>query len=132
MTFFLDIVEDDGAIESMEVEKPKAIPPVKLAAPIATKTHLMVSQNQWGWEQLRDYVVSETERYHGRQHRNPAAEKKIFQGFVARWGDEAPKIAKYAFDRKKGVWKRAPITVNRFAKGSDQYFAKEIADILSG
>ena len=60
------------------------------------------------------------------QPRDPRKEYGIFTGFLARWGAAAVPIARYAFDIKDGMWMGEPITVSRFCKGSDPWFANTI------
>lgn len=99
--------------------------------PVASKTHLTVTgSEQWTWQQLRDYVVSQIEAFHGPQPRNPLKEKGIFSAFLDRWGNQAPAIARAAFEVHQGFWHSAPISVNRFCKSSDQYFAQVISERL--
>lgn len=83
-----------------------------------------------GWEDIRDYVVEQTEARWGIQPRDPKKEKLIFESFLSRWGSLALPIARYAFEECKGKWKNAPVRVTRFSLASDSYFAMEIADKL--
>lgn len=95
-----------------------------------TTTHVAIAAEDWGWDQLRDYVVTEIEKVRGVFPRNTITEKSIFVGFLNRWGADAPRIARYAFEVAGGYWRNAPISVNRFCKNSDEYFAKPIAEHL--
>lgn len=81
----------------------------------------------WTWEDLRNYVVREIEQRFGAFPRDPLKEKSIFSSFIKRHGDKAGPIAKFAFELCDGMWKGAPINVQRFCKNSDPYFAIEIA-----
>lgn len=90
-------------------------------------TDLMVAPEQWEWEQVRDYVVRQIEQYHGPFPRNFKTEHSIFKSFCSRWGQQAGPIAVRAFEEYHGLWRGAPITVNRFCKGSDAYFAAVLA-----
>lgn len=128
--FFLDIVDDSGTVESVEVPRSLKIKETVIATPVESARHLLIEPESWGWEELRDYVLHQAEERFGRQRRDLVKEKAIFQSFVGRWGDNASAIAKYAFEIKQGVWQRAPITVNRFCKGSDPFFAQVIAEHL--
>jgi hypothetical protein len=92
----------------------------------ASARHL-ASSGCWGWEQLRDYVVGEIESRWGVRPRDLLKESGIFKGFIARWGDRSEAIAKAAFEVYNGSWNGAPISVQRFSKGSDAYFAEVIA-----
>lgn len=98
--------------------------------PSKPSTHLLKSEEQWDWRQLRDYVVTQIEAIHGTQPRDALKEKAIFSGFINRWGAKAPLIAKAAFNVHGGVWKSAPISVNRFCKASDPFFSEPIAERL--
>jgi hypothetical protein len=108
-------------------------------APVVTETvkvtsvgasHLLKPDAQWSWEDLRDYVMAQIIAYHGPQLRNPVKEAAIFKGFLARYGDKAVAIARFAFEQQRGMWQRAPISVTRFCKGSDVYFGDVIAKRL--
>lgn len=97
------------------------------ARPNESKTHLMISPEQWGWQNLRDYVVGQIESLHGPFPRDPVKEAAIFKGFISRWGSErAAKIAQAAFTTYSGWWRSAPIGVNRFTVSSDPFFAQVI------
>lgn len=98
--------------------------------PVAGASYLLKPDEQWTWEDLRDYVMAQIETYHGAQLRNPVKEAGIFKGFLARYGDKAVGIARFAFEQQRGMWKRAPISATRFCKGSDPYFADVIAQRL--
>jgi hypothetical protein len=86
--------------------------------------HLL--QESWDWQGLRDYVFREIERRHGPQPRNGKTEASIFKSFLSRWEDDAVRIAKAAFEIYDGMWANAPISVNRFCKNSDPFFAAQI------
>jgi len=87
----------------------------------------MRPESTWGWQDLRDYVVREIEARHGPQVRNPKTESSIFKSFLTRWSDQAVSIAKVSFEVHNGMWRNAPISVNRFCVASDPYFAAVIA-----
>lgn len=95
--------------------------------PVATAAYLLKPDGEWTWENLRDYVMNEIVRYHGPQLRNPVQEAAIIKSFMGRYGDKAVAIARFAFEQQRGMWKRAPISITRFAKGSDPYFGDVIA-----
>lgn len=84
----------------------------------------------WDAEQLLVYVASEIQQVHGPFPRDPKKESGIMRSFVSRWGDQAGPIAQYAFEVAKGMWRNAPISITRFCKGSDPYFAQVIAEQL--
>lgn len=93
---------------------------------VSSKTHLTAS-GTWTWEQMRDYVVGEITARWGARPRDPLKESGIFKGFVNRWGAQSEPIARAAFETYNGIWNGAPVSVERFAKGSDPYFAEVIA-----
>lgn len=82
---------------------------------------------EWAWDDLRDYVVAQIEDRFGAFPRDSRKEAGIFKSFLARWGGQARPIAEYAFEVTDGRWGGAPISVNRFCKGSDEYFARVIS-----
>lgn len=98
--------------------------------PVAGASYLLKEDSQWTWENLRDYVMGQIEEFHGPQLRNAMKEAAIFKGFMKRHGDKAVGIARFAFEVQRGMWQRAPISVNRFCAGSDPYFADPIKDRL--
>ena len=85
-----------------------------------------LGKSQWAWDDLRDYVVAEIEARFGAFPRDSRKEAGIFKSFLSRWPDQAAEIARYAFEVCDGRWGGAPISVNRFCKGSDPYFAEKI------
>jgi hypothetical protein len=89
-------------------------------------TYLTKDSTDWDWADLRSYVVTQIERLHGPFPREEFKELGIFKGFVKRHGQMAGLIAETAFDVFEGMWKGAPIGVQRFCAGSDKYFAEEI------
>lgn len=99
--------------------------------PVAAASDTFTAPTHWTWEQLRDYVVRSIEARHGAFPRNFKTEASIFKGFINRHGSNAGLIARYAFEREDGMWRNAPITPSRFAKGSDPYFAEIIAARLA-
>lgn len=98
--------------------------------PVASAAYLMKPDDQWSWEDLRDYVMGQIVAFHGPQLRNTVKEAGIFRSFMARYPDKAVGIARFAFEQQRGMWQRAPISVTRFCKGSDPYFADVIANRL--
>lgn len=88
--------------------------------------------SEWNWSDLRDYIVTEVEARHGAQVRDPKKESGICKGFIARWGiEQAVAIAQAAFEVYGGMWRSSPITITRFTKNSDPYFAEIIVQNLS-
>lgn len=96
-----------------------------------SKTHLMKSDEHWGWSELRDYVVEQIEQRHGPFPRDARKEASIFKRFISTYGGAAPIVARYAFEVADGFWNGAPISVNRFTRGSDEWFADVILERLS-
>lgn len=80
----------------------------------------------WEWSDLRDYVVTEIEKRFGAFPRDMRKESGIFKSFLTRYADQAPAIARFAFEVEDGFWGGAPISVNRFCKNSDPFFADKI------
>lgn len=85
---------------------------------------------QWDWQALQDYVVDQIESFHGVFPRESGKEYGIFNGFLNRWGAEAPAIARYAFEVQQGYWVNAPIAIARFTKSNDPFFAQPIIEKL--
>ena len=115
-----------------EVSTVSIIEEVKVThRPTESVTHLLKDSEQWGWSELRDYVVAEIEKRFGQQPSDGRKEKSIFTAFIDRWGDRAALIARFAFEGPAdGWWHNAPISVNRFCKNSDPYFSIPIAERL--
>jgi hypothetical protein len=99
--------------------------------PSTSSSFLLRSDEAWDWQDLRDYVVREIEARFGVFPRNPLREAATFKSFMTRWGVQAPAIARYAFETLDGRWAGAPISVNRFCKNSDPYFAAVIAETIT-
>lgn len=97
-----------------------------IAAVVPQRTDLMVQGEVWTWEQLRDYVVAQIVAVSGPFTRSDLRESGIFKGFVKRYGADASRIAKAAFEVYHGYWRSAPVSVSRFTQGNDDYFAKPI------
>jgi len=99
--------------------------------PTRSVEHLLTDEAEWGWQALRDYVVTEIEKRFGQQPTDARKEASIFKSFLDRWGSKAPAIARYAFEgTPNGWWHSAPISVYRFCKNSDPYFSVPIAEAL--
>lgn len=97
---------------------------------VAQAQYLLKPDSDWTASDLRDYVMSQIEEFHGPQLRNSVKELAIFKSFRQRYGDKAVAIARFAFEQQRGMWQRAPISVNRFCKASDPYFGDVIAERL--
>jgi len=91
-----------------------------------------ISPDKWGWEEIRDYVVAEIEKRFGPFPRDTKKEYGIFMSFKGRWQDKAGLIAKHAFEIEDGRWAGAPMSVNRFCKNSDPFFAAPIVQRIGG
>lgn len=127
---------DFDAVDTVETTVVTPAPPVVITervtvTPIASAKHVLKPESEWGWEEVRDYVVRAIEDRHGPFPRNFKTESGIFKGFVKRWGSQAPAIARFAFEQTDGMWKGAPISVTRFCAGSDPYFSAPIAQRLA-
>ena len=94
---------------------------------VVSSTTPLTASEAWTWEQRRDYVVGEITARWGARPRDPLKESGIFKGFVNRWGAQSEPIARAAFETYNGIWNGAPVSVERFSKGSDPYFAEVIA-----
>lgn len=97
-----------------------------------SRTHLLKPAEQWGWAEVRDYVVASYESRFGAFPRDQRKEYGIFTRFAKEYGTMAGPIARYAFETCDGWWMNATVTVNRFCKGSDKYFAEPILRRLNG
>lgn len=98
--------------------------------PVASRSDLLVETAEWSWQELRDYVVSQIEKVSGPFPRDSRKEYGIFNRFLKTYGQDAIAVARYAFEVGEGWWNGAPISINRFAKGSDPYFVLPILDRL--
>jgi len=108
---------------------PDAAPPARVTM---AATDLLDDPSDWSWEQLRDYVMRSIAERHGPQPRHESAKvNSIFKSFAARWGSQAGPIARFAFERQDGFWRSAPVTIARFTKGNDGYFAGPISERLA-
>lgn len=95
--------------------------------------YLLKPPLEWGWEDLRDYVVTEATNRFGEQLRDPVKEASIFKSFISRYGvQRAVLVAMAAFEIHGGTWASAPITVTRFCKRSDPFFADVILSQVEG
>lgn len=129
MSTMLDFDVVESAMPStpmpVEVTAPRS-------APVESSAHVMKPAEEWEWQDLRDYVMREMERIHGPQVRDSIKERSIFGSFIKRHGAvDAVAIAQYAFGFCEGMWSTAPISINRFCRNSDQYFAEPIKQRLA-
>lgn len=100
--------------------------------PSESRTHLLKEPTEWGWMEVRDYVVTSYESRFGAFPRDQRKEYGIFKRFAATYGEAAGPIAVYAFETCDGWWMGATVTVNRFCIGSDRYFGDVILNRLHG
>jgi hypothetical protein len=112
-------------VEVTVVSAPKIEPLAPTLAPSTGRADLLETGEPW--EAVRDYVVRKIEDRWGRFPRNAIKEASVFKSFTQRWGDQAMPIAQLACEEMGCVWESAPISVNRFCKGSDPYFASVLA-----
>jgi hypothetical protein len=116
-------------VSTVAIDTP--VPVKDMVAPKAMSTsrqHLVAGTEWSSWSHLRDYVVSSIEETIGAFPRNPVIEKSIFSSFFDRWGPSASQqIARSAVELHGCWWRNSPISVQRFCKGSDPYFAEPIA-----
>lgn len=96
-----------------------------------SRTDLMSPPEAWGPGELRDYVVSQIEEFHGAFPREARKEHSIFTRFHKEFGADAARIALYVFETCDGIWRSAPVSITRFCRGSDDYFARPILERLS-
>lgn len=102
--------------------------------PSERRSYLAKSPEQWGHTDLRDFIVYEHERRFGPiRQRDAAKEAAICKRFLKDWQWMGPMIAMHAFaeDGCDGMWRSAPITLERFAKGCDAFFAVPIGERIA-
>lgn len=114
----------DGTTATVSVSAPSIRETVTFRP--APKTFLV--SGDWTWRQLRDYIeVQTSSRFDMKDDRDPAVIAGICKSFISRWGGKrAEEIARYAYERKGGVWLSKPVGFSRFTKNSDPYFAEVI------
>lgn len=129
-----DLLDFDLVLDDIDESLAPAKPAVQQVVPVVESTVAVTSQavsyqlkgdGTWGWNDLRDFVVHEIERCHGPQPRDLRKESGIFKSFMTRYPDGiSVAIARAAFGpAHQGMWRGAPISVNRFCKASDVYFS---------
>ncbi len=94
------------------------------------KAYVAKADENWTWSDLRDYVVGEIERRFGVFPRDVRKEAGIFKSYLTRYPNAAA-ITRYAFEVADGYWAGAPVSVNRWCRGSDPYFSDPIAKRLA-
>lgn len=94
---------------------------------------LLKKAADWTWQDLRDYVVTAiTERF-GAPQRDALKESVIFKAFISRYGIvNAVLVATAAFEIYRGIWRNAPVSITRFTKGNDPYFADVLLARVNG
>lgn len=97
------------------------------------RSHLLVAPERWSWRELRSYVLVEMERRFGPQDKLPRTrESSVFKSFIDRWGPEmSAAMARYIFEVCDGMWLGQPVTIYRWCKNSDPYFAVPLAERLA-
>jgi hypothetical protein len=130
---------DFGRVDTPTTQVAQQAPAIVEQTAVTRKTgtaeasYLLKPADQWTWESLRDYVVTEAEKRFGAQVRDPKKEAGIFRGFIARHGiQDAVMVAMAAFEIYEGTWRSAPVTVTRFCKNSDPFFSEVILARLKG
>lgn len=94
--------------------------------PVQARRDLLAGEADWGWSELRDYVVAQIIERFGPFPRNSKKEYGIFNRFLNEHGERGILAARLAFEVYDGWWRNAPIAIERFAKGSDPYFVEPI------
>lgn len=136
MTIDINRLRELAARDLKPVQRqPRQVPvvteTVRVTPIVARTAYLAKPDAEWTAEDLRDYVMGQIESWHGAQLRNPVKELAIIRGFVKRRGiAQAVAIARVALEVERGVWNRAPISINRFCAASDPFFADKIAKNL--
>lgn len=128
----LDVTETDEVVTttvSYSYEVEQAADVERLVAN-HQRTDLIATGAFTTWQQLRDYVCAAIEVRVAAFPRNPVKEKAIFESFMNRWGDRAEPIARRAVEVHDCWWGNAPLSVTRFCKGSDPYFAEVLVTQL--
>lgn len=105
---------------------------------VITSGNASVSENvdavpwqKWGAKEIASYVNARIAEFHGPQPRC-RNEREIFEGFFSRFGPDAVRIARAAFDVHGGMWMGAPVSVARFGPSSDDCFARRLLPALAG
>lgn len=123
--------------QAVTTTAPAIVQQVTVTPNVPRSDLLSPDTQRWGWEEFRDYVVAKITETFGPFPRDARKEHAIFRRFFSEYGSDAIAIVDYAFGPIcGGMWRGAPISINRFCKASDDYFAKAIlerlADVSSG
>jgi hypothetical protein len=81
--------------------------------------------SDWTADDLSYYVTEEAGRLLGDQLPCPGRDRILLE-FFTRFGINAVRIARAAFEAHHGMWMGAPVTVRRFAAGHDEFFSLPI------
>lgn len=82
-------------------------------------------------QQLLDYIVRNIVIRWGEFPRVIEKDEAIIKSFYSRFGhDDAWRVARAACESYGCVWNKSPLTVLRFTRNSDPYFAKVILEAL--
>lgn len=131
LDFDIDLTTSQLVVPTTEVQE--AVPEVREQVRVVTHAAGFKAKEPalWNWSDLRDYILVQIEQRHGPQVRDSRKESGIIKGFISRWGiEKAVAIAQTAFDVHDGMWRNAPISITRFSKNCDPYFASIIASNL--
>ena len=126
---------EDEVLGEVRIEAPATISQQVVTSRTDTteSAYLLKPAAEWTWQDLRDYVIAEAEKRFGPQVRDPKKGTGIFKGFMQRHGTEdAVAVAMAAFEVYEGTWRKAPVTVTRFCRNSDPFFADVILARLKG
>lgn len=131
-----DTILDQQGVSAITRTRNVVPPPVRervtaTVEPSASRGYVGKDPEQWSWSDLRDYVVAQVEERFGAFPRDSKKEYGIFKRFAEAWGARAGRIARYAFEVEGGYWLGAPISVYRFTKNSDPFFAEPISARLA-
>jgi hypothetical protein len=101
-------------------------------AGVSGRTAALCSQDPASWTpgDLAWYVTEEMTRIHGPQLPQPH-ESRIIPEFSERFGADSVRIARHAFEARRGMWKGAPVTLRRFTPGNDDFFSRAILQEIS-
>ena len=93
-------------------------------AGVSSRTAELCLQPASGWTSgdLSYYILQEIEDLHGPQLPNPNS-ARILEEFWRRFGTDGVRIARSAFESRRGMWMGAPVTIRRFAESHDGFFS---------
>lgn len=100
---------------------------VRVSSAPTDRSYMLKDESTWTWSDLRDYIIAKSTELFGTQLRDPMKESVILRAFIGRHGiEKAVLVAMAAYEVYGGIWMGAPVTVTRFTKNSDPYFADVI------